>query len=44
LGQLREQARPELPLIISIANALDAHIEIKRHPRRSSGKRAAARA
>ena len=37
-----EQARPELPLIISIANALDASIEIKRRPRRSSnGKRAA---
>ena len=36
-----EQARPELPLIISIANALDASIEIKRRPRRSDGKRAA---
>jgi DNA-binding XRE family transcriptional regulator len=35
-----EHARPELPLIISIANALDASIEIKRRPR----KRAAARA
>jgi DNA-binding XRE family transcriptional regulator len=39
-----EQARPELPLIISIANALDASIEIKRRPRRSSGKRTAVRA
>jgi DNA-binding XRE family transcriptional regulator len=39
-----EQARPELPLIISIANALDASIEIKRRPRRSSSKRAAVRA
>src|ERR1700730_13300560 len=39
-----EQARPELPLIVSIANALDASIEIKRRPRRSSGKRAAVRA
>jgi DNA-binding XRE family transcriptional regulator len=34
-----EQARPELPLIISIANALDAGIEIRRRPRRSTGKR-----
>jgi DNA-binding XRE family transcriptional regulator len=39
-----EQARPELPLIISIANALDANVEIKRRPRRSNGKRAAVRA
>ena len=39
-----EQARPELPLIISIANALDASIEIRRRPRRSNGKRAAVRA
>lgn len=35
-----EQARPELPLIISIANALDASVEIKRRSRRSNGKRA----
>jgi DNA-binding XRE family transcriptional regulator len=34
-----EQARPELPLIVSIANALDASIEIKPRSRRSSGKR-----
>jgi DNA-binding XRE family transcriptional regulator len=34
-----EQARPELPLIISIANALDASIEVRRHPRRPIGKR-----
>jgi DNA-binding XRE family transcriptional regulator len=33
-----EQARPELPLIISIANALDASVEIKRRPRGSSKK------
>jgi hypothetical protein len=33
-----ERARPELPLIISIANALDASIEIKRNSRRSNGK------
>ena len=39
-----EQARPELPLIISIANALEASVEIKRRPRRSNGKRAAVRA
>lgn len=39
-----EQARPELPLIISIANALDANVEIKRRPRRSNSKRAAVRA
>jgi DNA-binding XRE family transcriptional regulator len=39
-----EQARPELSLIISIANALDASVEIKRRPRRSNGKRAAVRA
>jgi DNA-binding XRE family transcriptional regulator len=38
-----EQARPELPLIISIANALDASIEIKRNSRRSNGKRIADR-
>jgi hypothetical protein len=37
-----EQARPELPLIISIANALDASIEIKPRSRRSTGKRDAA--
>jgi DNA-binding XRE family transcriptional regulator len=35
-----EQARPELPLIISIANALDASVEIKRQPRRSNKKQA----
>jgi hypothetical protein len=34
-----EQARPELPLIISIANALDANVEIKARSRRSAGKR-----
>jgi len=34
-----EQARPELPLIISIANALDANVEIKARSRRSTGKR-----
>lgn len=39
-----EQVRPELPLIISIANALDASIEIKHRPRRASRKRAAVRA
>lgn len=39
-----EQTRPELPLIISIANALNASIEIKRRPRRSNGKRATVRA
>jgi DNA-binding XRE family transcriptional regulator len=39
-----EQARPELPLIISIANALDASVEIKHRPRRSNGKHAAVRA
>jgi DNA-binding XRE family transcriptional regulator len=39
-----EQARPELPLIISIANALDASIEIKRRPRGSTGKRITVRA
>jgi DNA-binding XRE family transcriptional regulator len=33
-----EQARPELPLIISIANALDASIEIKPRSRKSTGK------
>jgi DNA-binding XRE family transcriptional regulator len=41
-----EQARPELPLIVSIANALDASIEIKPRSRRSNAtrKRAAVRA
>jgi DNA-binding XRE family transcriptional regulator len=39
-----EQARPELPLIISIANALNASVEIKRRQRRSNGKRTAIRA
>jgi ribosome-binding protein aMBF1 (putative translation factor) len=34
-----EQARPELPLIISIANALDANVEIKARSRRPTGKR-----
>ncbi|HEY5046055.1 MAG TPA: helix-turn-helix transcriptional regulator [Solirubrobacteraceae bacterium] len=34
-----EQARPELPLIISIANALDASVEIKPRSRRSNRKR-----
>jgi DNA-binding XRE family transcriptional regulator len=34
-----EQARPELPLIISIANALDANVEVKPRSRRSGGKR-----
>jgi DNA-binding XRE family transcriptional regulator len=34
-----EQARPELPLIISIANALDANVEIKARSRRAAGKR-----
>ena len=34
-----EQVRPELPLIISIANALDANVEIKASSRRSTGKR-----
>lgn len=33
-----EQARPELPLIISIANALDASVEIKPRSHRSSGR------
>lgn len=33
-----EQARPELSLIISIANALDASVEIKTRSRRSNGK------
>ncbi len=36
-----EQARPELPLIVSIADALDASVEIRR---RSHRKRAAVRA
>jgi DNA-binding XRE family transcriptional regulator len=34
-----EQARPELPLIISIANALDASIQVRRRPRRPTDKR-----
>ena len=34
-----ELARPELPLIISIANALDASVEIKARSQRSTGKR-----
>jgi len=34
-----EQARPELPLIVSIANALDANVEIKARSRKSSSKR-----
>jgi DNA-binding XRE family transcriptional regulator len=34
-----EQARPELPLIISIANALDASVEIKPRSARPHGKR-----
>jgi DNA-binding XRE family transcriptional regulator len=34
-----EQARPELPLIISIANALNASVEIRPRSRRSTGKR-----
>ncbi len=34
-----EQARPELPLIISIANALDASIEVRRRPQRPIGRR-----
>jgi DNA-binding XRE family transcriptional regulator len=34
-----EQARPELPLIISIANALDANVEIRARSRRSTGQR-----
>jgi DNA-binding XRE family transcriptional regulator len=34
-----EQARPELPLIISIANALDASVEIKPRSGRPNGKR-----
>jgi DNA-binding XRE family transcriptional regulator len=34
-----EQARPELPLIISIANVLDASIEIKPRSRRPTAKR-----
>lgn len=39
-----EQARPELLLIISIANALGASVEIKRRPRGSNAERAAVRA
>jgi DNA-binding XRE family transcriptional regulator len=42
-----EQARPELPLIVSIANALDASVEITPHTHRSTRKqrrRAAVRA
>ncbi len=31
-----EQARPELPLIVSIADALDASVEITPRPRRST--------
>jgi DNA-binding XRE family transcriptional regulator len=34
-----EQARPELPLIISIANALDASVEIKPRSRKPCSKR-----
>jgi DNA-binding XRE family transcriptional regulator len=34
-----EQARPELPLIISIANALDASVEITRRAPAASKKR-----
>jgi DNA-binding XRE family transcriptional regulator len=34
-----EQARPELPLIVSIADALDARIEIKPRARSATGKR-----
>jgi len=34
-----EQARPELPLIISIANALDASVEIKPRSRKPRSKR-----
>jgi DNA-binding XRE family transcriptional regulator len=34
-----EQARPELPLIVSIADALDASIEIKPRSRSSATKR-----
>jgi hypothetical protein len=34
-----EQARPELPLIVSIANALDASVEITPRARRSTAKR-----
>lgn len=34
-----EQARPELPLIVSIANALDANVEIKARSRKPTGKR-----
>ncbi len=33
-----EQARPELPLIISIANALDASVEVKPRSRRSASR------
>jgi DNA-binding XRE family transcriptional regulator len=33
------QVRPELPLIVSIADALDAHIEIKPRTRRRTAKR-----
>jgi DNA-binding XRE family transcriptional regulator len=39
-----EQTRPELPLIISIANALDASIEVKPRSRRPTGKRRGHRA
>lgn len=34
-----EQARPELPLIVSIANALDANVEIKARSRKPARKR-----
>jgi DNA-binding XRE family transcriptional regulator len=34
-----EQARPELPLIVSIANALDANVEIKARSRTPARKR-----
>lgn len=34
-----EQARPELPLIIALANALDANVEIKARSRQSTSKR-----
>ncbi len=34
-----ERVRPELPLIVSIADALDARIEIKPRTRRSAAKR-----
>jgi DNA-binding XRE family transcriptional regulator len=34
-----EQARPELPLIVSIANALDANVEIKARRRKPTRRR-----